>query len=85
METAARPRTADRKRDRLKLSVSEEQRHILHEAAAASGMSLDAFVVSRATAAAHDLLADFATVRPAEERWGKFLSMLERGSSFDPS
>jgi uncharacterized protein (DUF1778 family) len=80
MGTASQPRTVDRKNDRLEFRVGEEQRRILEQAAAASGMTVSTFVLSRATDAAHDLLADRTSFGLPEERWNKFVTMLE----YDP-
>ena len=76
METAS-ARTDNRKNDRLELRISQDQRRILDEAAAASGMSVSAFVLSHATDAAHDLLADRASFVLPPERWNTFVAMLD--------
>ena len=78
METAEETLTANRDYDRLYLHVSPEQRRILDEAAAATGMSVGAFVLNHATDAARDLLADCSGVALPEERWNNFLALLER-------
>jgi uncharacterized protein (DUF1778 family) len=78
METASQPRTDRCKNDRLELRVGRQQRRILDEAAAASGMSVSAFVLSHATDAARDLLADRTSVVPPPERWRTFITLLER-------
>ena len=81
METAEQARTTNQKNDRLNLRLSEEQRSILDEAAAASGMTVGTFVLSHATDAARNLLADRADVVLSEERWNNFVAMLDH----DPS
>jgi uncharacterized protein (DUF1778 family) len=81
METAEQTRTTNRKNDRLNLRLSKEQRSILDEAAAASGMTVGTFVLSHATDAARNLLADRADVVLSEERWNNFVAMLDH----DPS
>jgi uncharacterized protein (DUF1778 family) len=81
MATAEQDRTGNRKKDRLDIRISYEQRRMLDEAAAASGVSVSAFVLSHATGAARDLLADLTSLVLSEERWNKFVAMLDR----DPS
>jgi uncharacterized protein (DUF1778 family) len=78
METASRTRTDRRKNDRLELRISQEERRVLDDAAAASGMSVSAFVLSHATDAARDLLADRSSFVLPPERWNTFVAMLER-------
>lgn len=78
MDTASQTRTDRRKNDRLELRISQEQRRILDDAAAASGMSVSAFVLSHATDAARDLLADRTSFVLPPERWNTFVTMLER-------
>jgi uncharacterized protein (DUF1778 family) len=78
METASHTQTGKRKDDRLELRISQEQRRILDDAAAASGMSVSAFVLSHATDAARDLLADRTSFVLPPERWDTFVTMLER-------
>lgn len=69
---------AVRKEDRLELRLQPAQRRLLDEAAEASAMSTSAFVLSHATAAAQNVLADrTAFVLPAE-RWDAFVELLER-------
>jgi len=77
METAS-ARTDNRKNDRLELRISQEERRVLDDAAAASGMSVSAFVLSHATDAARDLLADRSSFVLPPERWNTFVAMLER-------
>jgi uncharacterized protein (DUF1778 family) len=77
METAIQARTHGRKNNRLELRISEEQRDILGEAAAASGMRVNAFVLSHATDAARDLLANGTSVVLPAERWNSFIAMLD--------
>jgi uncharacterized protein (DUF1778 family) len=77
METAEQTRTTNQKNDHLNLRLSEEQRSILDEAAAASGMTVGAFVLSHATDAARNLLADRTGVVLSEERWNNFVAMLD--------
>jgi len=78
MDTASQTRTDRRKNDRLELRISQEQRRILDDAAEASGMSVSAFVLSHATDAARDLLADRTSFVLPPERWNTFVTMLER-------
>src|SRR5665647_3490249 len=51
-------RETRRKEDRLELRLQPAQRRLLDEAADASAMSTSAFVLSHATAAAQNVLAD---------------------------
>jgi uncharacterized protein (DUF1778 family) len=67
-----------RKDDRLELRLEPQRREVLDEAAAASGMSTSAFVLSHATAAAHEVLADRTLFRLPAERWDAFVGMLDR-------
>lgn len=83
METAPNARSDGRGSDCLELRISQEQRGLLDEAASASGTSVCAFVLSHATDAAHDLLADRADFVPPTERWDNFLAMLDRCPRFD--
>jgi uncharacterized protein (DUF1778 family) len=78
METASHAPTNKRKNDRLELRISQEERRILDEAAATSGMSVSAFVLSHATDAARDLLADRTSFVLPPERWNTFVTMLDR-------
>ena len=67
-----------RKDDRLELRLEPERRVLLDEAAAASGMSTSAFVLSHATDAARGVLADRTSFVLPAERWDAFLTLLER-------
>jgi uncharacterized protein (DUF1778 family) len=78
METAEQTWTANRHSHRLDLHVNPEQWRILDAAATATGTSVDAFVLNRATDAARDVLADCAGVALPEERWNNFLALLDR-------
>ncbi|HEY5486605.1 MAG TPA: DUF1778 domain-containing protein [Candidatus Limnocylindrales bacterium] len=78
METAARPRTTGRRNAGLELSLGQEERRILDEAAAASGMTVSAFILSHATDAARDLVADPTSFVLPEGRWNSFVAMLDR-------
>lgn len=71
-------RRTGRKDDRLELRLEPANRRLLDEAAAASSMSTSAFVLSHATTAAQQVLADrTAFVLPAE-RWDAFVDQLDR-------
>ena len=78
MENTSQTQTDKRKNDRLELRISMEERRIVDEAAATSGMSVSAFVLSHATDAARDLLADRTSFVLPPERWNTFVTMLER-------
>jgi uncharacterized protein (DUF1778 family) len=51
---------------------------MLDEAAAASAMSTSAFVLTHATEAAREVLADRTTFVLPDERWDTFVQFLER-------
>jgi uncharacterized protein (DUF1778 family) len=67
-----------RKEDRLELRLEPERRQLLDEAAAASGMSTSAFVLSHATTAAQMALADRTSFVLPADRWDAFLELLDR-------
>jgi uncharacterized protein (DUF1778 family) len=71
-------RSAKRKDDRLELRLEPAHRRLLDEAAASRAMSTSAFVLSHATAAAQEVLADRISFVLPEERWDKFAALLER-------
>ncbi len=71
-------REARRKEDRLELRLEPANRRLLDEAAAASSMSTSAFVLSHATAAAQQVLADRTTFVLPAERWDAFIELLAR-------
>jgi uncharacterized protein (DUF1778 family) len=67
-----------RKDDRLELRLEPANRRLLDEAAAATSMSPSAFVLSHATEAAREVLADRTTFVLPDDRWDAFLELLER-------
>jgi uncharacterized protein (DUF1778 family) len=67
-----------RKEDRLELRLEPANRRLLDEAAAASAMSTSAFVLSHATVAAQQVLADRTVFLLPDDRWDAFVSLLER-------
>ena len=70
--------------DRLELRLEPGHRALLDAAAAETGMSASAFVLSHATDAAHRVLADrTAFVLPAE-RWDAFKTLLDRSERPQP-
>jgi uncharacterized protein (DUF1778 family) len=71
-------RETRRKEARLELRLEPANRRLLDEAAAASAMSTSAFVLSRATAAAQQVLADRTTFVLPPERWDAFIELLAR-------
>jgi uncharacterized protein (DUF1778 family) len=71
-------RGSRRKEDRLELRLEPANRRLLDEAAAASAMSTSAFVLSHATEAAREVLADRTTFVLPDERWDAFVKLLER-------
>ena len=71
-------RTTHRKDDRLELRLEPASRRLLDEAAAASSMSVSAFVLTHATEAARALLADRTTFALPDDRWDAFTGLLDR-------
>jgi uncharacterized protein (DUF1778 family) len=67
-----------RKDDRLELRLEPARRQLLDEAAAASGMSTSAFVLSHATEAAREVLADRTSFVLPKEHWDAFVALLDR-------
>jgi uncharacterized protein (DUF1778 family) len=67
-----------RKEDRLEIRLEPENRRLLDEAAAASAMSVSAFVLTHATEAAREVLADRIRFDLPRERWDAFVDLLER-------
>lgn len=68
---------SETKSERIALRVSESQRDLLYEASRASASTLSDFVLSAATRAAADVLADRqAFVLPAD-RWDAFVEILD--------
>ena len=70
------PRTR-RKDDRLELRLESAKRRLLDEAVSASSMSTSAFVLSHATVAAQQVLADRTVFVLPGERWDAFVKRLE--------
>ncbi len=73
-----------RKEDRLELRLEPANRRLLDEAAAASEMSTSAFVLTHATQAAREVLADRTTFVLPDERWETFVQLLERDERPQP-
>ena len=71
-------RSTSRKGDRLELRIEPERRQLLDEAAAETGMSTSAFVLSHATTAAQHVLADRVRFVLPAEHWDAFLDLLDR-------
>lgn len=71
-------RGVKRKDDRLELRLDPAHRRLLDEAAAVRAMSTSAFVLSHATAAAQEVLADRTSFVLPDDRWDEFVAMLER-------
>ncbi|MEX2548541.1 MAG: DUF1778 domain-containing protein [Chloroflexota bacterium] len=69
---------AARKEDRLEIRVQPAQRRLLDQAAAASNLTTSAFVLSHATEAAQQLLADRTLFVLPEDRWQALVELLER-------
>ena len=67
-----------RKEDRLELRLEPANRRLLDEAAAASSMSTSAFVLTHATEAAREVLADRTAFVLPNDRWDAFVQLLER-------
>lgn len=77
-------RHAPRKNDRLELRLEPGRRQLLDAAAAASGMNTSAFVLSHATEAAREVLADRTTFVLPADRWDAFVELLDRGERPQP-
>lgn len=77
-------RKAPRKDDRLELRLEPDRRRLLDEAAAVSSMSTSAFVLSHATNAAHDVLADRTSFVLPGDRWDAFVDLLDREARPQP-
>ncbi|HEY8767868.1 MAG TPA: DUF1778 domain-containing protein [Dehalococcoidia bacterium] len=77
-------RRATRKADRLELRLEPAQRQLLAEAAAAQSTSVSAFVLSHATDAAREILADRTHFVLPDERWDAFVQLLERDERPQP-
>ena len=73
-----------RRNDRLELRLDEADRRLLDEAAAASSMSTSAFVLSHATEAARDVLADRTSFVLPDERWDAFVNLVKRPARAHP-
>ncbi len=71
-------RKTRRKEDRLELRLEPANRRLLDEAAAASSMSTSAFVLSHATQAAQEVLADRTHFVLPDDRWDEFVRLLDR-------
>ena len=67
-----------RKENRLELRLAPAERRLLDEAAATTEMSTSAFVLSHATEAAREVLADRTTFVLPNDRWDAFVQLLER-------
>ncbi len=71
-------RTTTRKADRLELRLEPAQRRLLDGAAAAKSMTVSSFVLTHATEAARDVLADRTHFILPDDRWDAFVQLLER-------
>jgi uncharacterized protein (DUF1778 family) len=71
-------RRAARKNDRLELRLDPGQRRLLGDAAAAQSTTLSSFVLTHATEAAREVLADRTTFTLPTERWDAFVGLLDR-------
>ena len=71
-------RSTRRKDDRLELRLEPANRRLLDEAAAATSMSVSAFVLTHATEAARVVLADRTSFVLPDERWDAFTAFLDR-------
>lgn len=67
-----------RKDGRLELRLEPTNRRLLDQAAAASAMSTSAFVLSHATVAAQQVLADRTSFILPAERWDAFMERLDQ-------
>jgi uncharacterized protein (DUF1778 family) len=71
-------RGTKKKEDRLELRLDSADRRLLDEAAAMSSMSTSAFVLSHATTAAHEILAEQVRFVLPTQHWDTFLDLLDR-------
>jgi uncharacterized protein (DUF1778 family) len=71
-------RSTRRKDDRLELRLEPANRRLLDEAAAATSMSVSAFVLTHATEAAREVLADRTSFVLPDDRWDAFVELLDR-------
>lgn len=69
---------AARKEDRLELRLEPDKRRLLDAAAKHTGMSTSAFVLSHATTAARNVLADRTRFVLPTEHWDAFVKLLDR-------
>lgn len=73
--TVARPA---RKEDRLELRLRPTERALLDQAAQTRSMTTSAFVLSHATTAAQNVLADRTRFVLSAEHWDAFVRLLDR-------
>lgn len=66
------------KTERLALRTTEEQRRLLTAASKAEGRTVTDFVLSHATRAAEEVLADRRVFMLADEAWAAFDAALDR-------
>lgn len=80
MSYAARStsRPKNTKTERLAVRISPEQRSLLSEASRTQEKTITEFVLSAATRAAEDVLADRRRFVLAEPEWANFLAALDR-------
>jgi uncharacterized protein (DUF1778 family) len=71
-------RSTRRKDDRLELRLEPANRRLLDEAAAATSVSVSAFVLRHATEAAREVLADRTSFVLPDDRWDAFIELLDR-------
>lgn len=67
-----------RKTERLGIRVASDQHGLLQMASAAMHTTLSEFVISNATRAAEEVLADRRTFALSEETWSAFRQALDR-------
>ena len=73
--TVSRPA---RKEDRLELRLRPTERALLDQAAQARSMTTSAFVLSHATSAAQNVLADRTRFVLSAKHWDAFVSLVDR-------
>ncbi len=78
MTKAPAVQKAAEKQDRLVLRLQPAERRLLDEAARASAVSTNAFVLSHAVAVAQRVLADRTHFVLPDDRWDAFVALLER-------
>lgn len=75
---------APRKGNRLYIRIADDDKALLEEAAAHSGVSVSEFIVREATIAAEQELASRTRFVLPPDKWEEFVTELERPARFIP-